>query len=153
MSNIYDALESQLDILYEKLTTLREDYAYETDAAQKFKLEHNIKEVENEINDIKNKRQEDNYQKIYHSLLRLGYSQQIIYFRDFIKTESMGGGAFLIYPSLQEEYAESYGQKWLLNRLIIQNLPRCTTAKVLRIEFNRYGRQNDQDLRKNCQKA
>jgi inactive STAND/Effector-associated domain 9 len=145
MSNI-DALESQLNILDEKLKELRTDSAYETDISKKFQLKHQIEEVEQDIRDIENSLenliQEDKLKKLYNSLLRLGYRKQISSFRDFIETESMG--AFLIYPSQEEkEYPRHYGQEWLLHRLIIKHLPRYTTAKVLRVDFSRVGRQND----------
>jgi hypothetical protein len=146
MSNI-DALESQRNILHEKLKELRKDSAYETDTSKKFQIKHQIEEVEQDIRDIENSLenliQEDKIKKFYNSLLRLGYQKQIISFRDFIETESMGA-FFLIHPPQEEkEYPQEYGQKWLLHRLIIKHLPRYTTAKVLRVDFSRVGRQND----------
>ena len=60
--------------------------------------------------------------KLYSALLKLGYRQQARLFRRAIESESVA--AFLIH-GLPE-----YGQRWLLNRLVVQHLPH-TTWKVI----------------------
>lgn len=72
---------------------------------------------------------------LYKALLKLGYQQQAELFLRAIATESVA--AFLIH-GLPE-----YGQRWLLNRLVVEYVPLQTVSKVVTIDFSRTGRRRD----------
>ncbi|WP_442946752.1 hypothetical protein [Nostoc sp. NZL] len=65
----------------------------------------------------------------------LAYREQTRAFRRFIETHSVA--AFLIHGSLY------YGQCWLLNRLVAQNVPNIMTGKIVRIELSPIARKSD----------
>ncbi len=73
--------------------------------------------------------------KLYSSLLKLGYRQQARLFRRAIESESVA--AFLIH-GLPE-----YGQRWLLNRLVVQYLPEHLNSKVVKVNLSRLARQTN----------
>ncbi|WP_448267030.1 hypothetical protein [Nostoc sp. DSM 114159] len=134
-----DALQEQDYLVAEKLKRLRHDYAIATDTLIRFQLEKQIEQTEGELKELD--RQLDDLEqtlsseKVYRALLKLGYREQTRAFRRFIETNSVG--AFLIHGSLY------YGQRWLLNRLMRQNLPNIMTGKVVRIELSRIARRSD----------
>ena len=69
------------------------------------------------------------------ALLKLGYRQQARLFRRAIESESVA--AFLIH-GLPE-----YGQRWLLNRLVVQYLPEYLNSKVVKVNLSRLTRQTN----------
>lgn len=73
--------------------------------------------------------------RLYGSLLKLGYRQQARLFRRAIESESVAG--FLIH-GLPE-----YGQRWLLNRLVVQYLPEHLNSKVVKVNLSRLARQTN----------
>jgi len=73
--------------------------------------------------------------KLYRALLKLGYRQQARLFRRAIESESVA--AFLIH-GLPE-----YGQRWLLNRLVVQHLPEHLNSKVVKVNLGRLVRQTN----------
>lgn len=72
---------------------------------------------------------------LYRALLKLGFQQQAELFLRAIDAESVA--AFLIHGLAE------YGQRWLLNRLIVEYLP--FDFIVVKIDFGRIGRSNDVD--------
>lgn len=79
--------------------------------------------------------QQQKQAKLYSALLKLGYRQQARLFRRAIESESVA--AFLIH-GLPE-----YGQRWLLNRLVIQHLPEHLNSKVVKVNLGRLVRQTN----------
>ncbi|MBN3924083.1 hypothetical protein [Nostoc sp. NMS4] len=134
-----NGLQGQSEVLAEKLKILRRDYAIAADTLIRFQLEKQIEQTEAEKKKLD--QQLDDLErasssgKVYHALLKLGYREQTRTFRRFIETHSVG--AFLIHGSLY------YGQRWLLNRLVRQNVPNIITGKVVRIELSRIARRSD----------
>ncbi|MEA5568451.1 hypothetical protein [Anabaena sp. UHCC 0399] len=139
-------LQEQYDLLAKKLTLLRLDWAVETDTAHRFKLatqieanERELKETETELGELEQQlttvKQASSSEKLYSALLKLGYRQQTREFRQFINAHS--AAAFLIYGSPE------YGQRWLLNRLIVKDIPSILTGKIVRIDLSRIARRND----------
>ncbi|MBD2560315.1 MULTISPECIES: hypothetical protein [Nostoc] len=133
------ALQEHYDLLAEKLKRLRRDYAIAADTLIRFQLEKQIEQTEAELNELAQKLDDLELAlssgKVYRALLKLGYREQTRSFRRFIETHSVG--AFLIHGSLY------YGQRWLLNRLVVQNVPNIMTGKVVRIELSRIARRSD----------
>ena len=72
---------------------------------------------------------------LYSALLKLGFQQQAELFLRAIDTESVA--AFLIH-GLPE-----YGQRWLLNRLVVEYVPLHTVSKVVTIDLGRTARRKD----------
>ena len=72
---------------------------------------------------------------LYSALLKLGYRQQARLFLKVVNAESVAG--FLIH-GLPE-----YGQRWLLNRLVVQYLPENMNSKVVKINLGRLTRQTN----------
>lgn len=75
--------------------------------------------------------------KLYGALLKLGYEQQAELFLRAINTQTVA--AFLIH-GLPE-----YGQRWLLNRLVVEYVPLHTVSKVVTIDLGRTARRQDVD--------
>ncbi|MEH2285811.1 MAG: hypothetical protein V7K90_31595 [Nostoc sp.] len=132
-------LQEPYDLLTQKLKMLRRDYAIAADTLIRFQLEKQIEQTEAELNELD--QQLDDLERalssgrVYRALLKLGYREQTRAFRRFIETHSVA--AFLIHGSLY------YGQRWLLNRLVVQNVPNIMTGKVVRIELSRIARRSD----------
>ncbi len=74
---------------------------------------------------------------LYSALLKLGYQQQAELFLRAIDTESVA--AFLIH-GLPE-----YGQRWLLNRLVVEYVPLHSVSKVVTLDLSRSARRSDVD--------
>jgi len=74
--------------------------------------------------------------KLYGALLKLGYQQQARIFLRAINAESVA--AFLIHGPDKE-----YGQRWLLNRLVVEYLPLHTMSKVVTIDLGGTTRRKD----------
>lgn len=134
-----DGLQGQSEVLADKLKVLRRDYAIAADTLIRFQLEKQIEQTEAEKKKLD--QQLDDLErasssgKVYTALLKLGYREQTRTFRRFIETHSVA--AFLIHGSLY------YGQRWLLNRLVRQNVSNIMTGKVVRIELSRIARRSD----------
>lgn len=74
--------------------------------------------------------------KLYQTLLELGYKEQVKLFRQFSRNNK-SSIAFAIHGE------EFYGQSWLLNRLVTKHIPERTTAKVVKIKLGIKVRHND----------
>ncbi|NER80778.1 MAG: toll/interleukin-1 receptor domain-containing protein [Leptolyngbya sp. SIO1D8] len=79
--------------------------------------------------------QEQKRINLYRVLLKLGYRQQAHLFLQAIQSESVA--AFLIH-GLPE-----YGQRWLLNSLVVQYLPEHLNSKVVKVYLSRLSRQSN----------
>lgn len=134
-----EELQKLLDLLEEKIMCLRVAKVTETDALAIFKMEKQIEEAEAERDRIKLEIENQNTLSascdLYQALLKLGYREQVLSFKKFLKAQSIG--AFLLHGS------PDYGQRWLLNRLITQHIRHGTTGKLVRVQLNRIGRRRD----------
>ncbi|WP_029633783.1 MULTISPECIES: hypothetical protein [Nostocales] len=136
----HDALQDQYELLCEKLTKLRRDCAIAADTLIRFQLDKQIEQTEAEIDHLAN--QLDNLERascserLYKALLQLGYRKQAQNFRKFAEAESVA--AFLIHGCTPD-----YGQRWLLNRLVIKHVPKSISGKTVRIDLNRIARRSD----------
>ncbi len=132
-------LQQQYDLVAEKLNRLRRDYAIATDTLIRFERENQIQQTEAELNELEQQlyylEQSVSSERLYHALLKLGYRKQTREFRKFIEVNSTA--AFLIHGSPE------YGQRWLLNRLVVQHVPNIITGKIVRIELSRISRRSD----------
>ncbi|MEH2138178.1 hypothetical protein [Nostoc sp.] len=132
-------LQEPYDLVAKKLIRLRCDYAIAADTLIRFQLEKQIEQTEAELNELAQQLDELERAlssgKVYRALLKLGYREQTRSFRRFIETHSVA--AFLIHGSLY------YGQRWLLNRLVVQNVPNIMMGKIVRIELSRIARRSD----------
>ncbi|BAY19995.1 hypothetical protein NIES21_58650 (plasmid) [Anabaenopsis circularis NIES-21] len=133
------ALQQQYDLVAEKLKRLRCDYAIMADTLVRFQLEKQIEQTEAELNSLDEQLQKLEQVlsdgKLYRALLRLGYQKHTLAFRKFIEAHSIA--AFLIHGS------PDYGQRWLLNRLVVQYVPSVITGKIVRINLSRIARRSD----------
>ncbi|MDJ0675775.1 MAG: hypothetical protein QNJ36_10405, partial [Calothrix sp. MO_167.B42] len=134
-----EELQKLFDLLEEKIMCLRVAKVTETDALAIFKVEKQIQEAEAEREQIKQEIENQNTSAascdLYRALLKLGYRQQVLSFKKFLKTQAIA--SFLIHGS------PDYGQRWLLNRLITQHIHYGTTGKLIRVQLNRIGRRRD----------
>lgn len=134
-----NTLQQQYDLLLEKENRLRHDYAIEANTIVRFQLEKQIEQTEAELNELA--QQLDDIERsassgrLYNALLKLGYRQQTREFRKFIEAHSIA--AFLIHGS------PDYGQRWLLNRLVVQYVPRIITGKIVKVDLSRTARRSD----------
>ncbi|MEJ6485988.1 hypothetical protein N0Y54_32780 [Nostoc punctiforme UO1] len=133
------ALQQQYDLVADKLKRLRYDYAITADTLVRFQLEKQTEQTEAELNSLDQQLHELDQTlssgKLYSALLRLGYRKHTLAFRRFIEAYSIA--AFLIHGS------PDYGQRWLLNRLVVQYAPRIITGKIVRINLSRIARRSD----------
>lgn len=74
-------------------------------------------------------------EQLYRSLLKLGYTKQVRLFRQLVKEHSV---AALLIHGLPD-----YGQRWLLNLLLVKHLPYITTSRVVKVGLTRRVRQFD----------
>lgn len=144
MTSSYSDLEKEYDLLTEEIQFLRQSQRTDDlSPRERFRLKKQIKEAEKERETIQDQLQFKELEntsiagseELYHTLLRLGYRQQVRLFRRLIEAES--AAAFLIhgYPD--------YGQRWLLNRLVVQYVPYLLTGKVIKVNVGRKVRRND----------
>ena len=137
--NQCEDLQKLLELQEEKIIHLRVAKVTQTDALSIFKIEKQIEEAQAECDRIKQEIENQNISSascdLYRALLKLGYQEQIIAFKRFLKSQSIA--AFLLHGS------PDYGQRWLLNRLITQHIRYGTTGKLVRIQLNRIGRRRD----------
>lgn len=137
--NDREELLKQLEELDKKILFLEGKKITEANPLVLFQL---VKEIEDASVERETKRQElesitytVNSKELYKALLKLGYRNQILAFKRFIRGQSIG--AFLIHGS------PDYGQRWLLNRLVSQHIDDGTSSKVLSVELHRIGRRID----------
>jgi inactive STAND len=134
-----DALQAEYDLLSEKLPKLRRSYAIEAGVSMQFQLEKEIEQVEAELDRVV-QQQEDLERlsgdgRLYQALLKLGYRKQVQTFRKFV--QGFPVSAFLIHGGMD------YGQRWLLNRLVVQHTQDSIAGKVVRINLARVARKSD----------
>jgi hypothetical protein len=141
MSNDYldrkpQELRDQLDVLNEKISSLRKELGYLAGGAIRFERGKEVEQAEQErrklIETIEDLNSNRSVNQLYRALLRLDYADQVLLFQQCLVTNKIG--AFLIHGSPE------HGQRWLLNRLL-QRI--CATSKVIRIDLSRRTRRND----------
>lgn len=133
------ALQEQHSLLSQKLLELRRNAAFEANAAVQFQLKKQIEQVETELADLA--RRMDDLDRVsedgrlYQALLKLGYRKQVNMFRKFVQSHPVA--AFLIYGKFE------HGQRWLLNRLVVQHTRDSIAGKVIKINLSRVSRRSD----------
>ncbi|KAM3113484.1 hypothetical protein [Phormidesmis sp. 146-33] len=134
-----DALQSQHDLLSEKLLELQRSWAIAADASVKFQLSKQIEQVEAEIKQVVQQQEDLEHLsedgRLYQALLKLGYRKQVQTFRKFVQGNPVS--AFLIHGEME------FGQRWLLNRLVVQHTRDSITGKVVKINLTRIARRSD----------
>jgi inactive STAND len=137
--NHREELLKLLGLLDEKILFLKGKKITEANPLVLFQLGKEIEEAETERQVLKQQIESLNCstssQNLYLALLKLGYKDQILAFRRFVRSQPIG--AFLIHG------CPDYGQRWLLNRLVTQHIDDGTSSKVLPIELHRIGRRID----------
>ncbi len=134
-----DALQSQYDLLHEKLRELRHAYAIAADTTSQFQYSKQIEQVEADLKKLDQQQtalerlSEDG--RLYQALLKLGYRKQVLTFRKFVQNYPVS--AFLIHGGVE------YGQRWLLNRLVVQHTRDSITGKVIKFNLTRVARRSD----------
>ncbi|RCJ25060.1 hypothetical protein A6S26_17885 [Nostoc sp. ATCC 43529] len=130
-----------VELLDEKILFLKGKKITEANPLVLFQLSQEIEEAETQRQVFKLEIESINCglnsQKLYLALLKLGYKDQILAFKKFVRSQSIG--AFLIHG------CPDYGQRWLLNRLVTQHIDSGTTNKTLPlpVELHRIGRRTD----------
>lgn len=133
------SLQEQYKLLAEKLMQLRKNSAITADINIQFQLKNQIQQVEAELVETShcldeiNQASEDG--NLYQVLLKLGYRKQVQIFRKFVRNHPIA--AFLICGRLD------YGQRWLLNRLVVQHTRDSIVGKVVKINLSRVARRVD----------
>lgn len=132
-------LQEQHDFLDQKIKSLRKSKNIsDLSPEQSFRVGKQIEEAEAEREQIAQQLEELEKklgsENLYSTLMKLGYRQQVRLFRQLIEAESVA--AFLIHGS------PDYGQRWLLNRLVVQYVPHSLTGKVVKIDLSRKVRKN-----------
>lgn len=108
---------------------------------ERFRLRKQIEEAELEREHIGQQLQElektstSSGEDLYRTLLRLGYRSQVRLFRRLIEVESVA--AFLIHG------LPDYGQRWLLNRLVVQYVSYFLNGKIVVVNVRRKVRKTD----------
>lgn len=137
--NHSEELLKLLELLDEKILFLKGKKITEANPLVLFQLGKEIEEAETEREVIKQQIESLNCSaishKLYLALLKLGYKDQILAFKKFVRSQSIG--AFLIHG------CPDHGQRWLLNRLVTQYINDGTSSKVLPVELHRIGRRID----------
>lgn len=132
-------LQEQHDFLDQKIKSLRKSKNIsDLSPEQSFRVGKQIEEAKAEREQIAQQLEELEKklgsENLYSTLIKLGYRQQVQLFRQLIETESVA--AFLIHGS------PDYGQRWLLNRLVVKYVPHSLTGKVVKIDLSRKVRKN-----------
>ncbi|WP_413176381.1 hypothetical protein [Anabaena azotica] len=142
LQNSYSELQKKYDFLTEEIQFLRNsDRTDDLTPRERFRLKKQIEESEAEREQIKQQLQKLETtstfigEDLYRTLLRLGYRSQVRLFRKLIETESVA--AFLIHGF------PDYGQRWLLNRLVVQYVPYFLQDKIIKVNVSRKIRRND----------
>ena len=135
-----EALQKQYDDLSEEIQYLRKsERTDDLSPRERFRLKKQIEEAEAERKKIAQQIEEldkkSGNESLYRILMKLGYRQQVRLFRQVIEVESVA--VFLIHG------LPDYGQRWLLNRLVVQYVPYSLTGKVVKVDLNRKVRRSD----------
>ncbi len=134
-----EASQEEYRLRSEKLLELRRNHAISADAAIQFQLKKQIAQAEAEQDELAKRIDEldrvSEDGQLYLSLLKLGYNKQTLLFRKFVRQYPVA--AFLIYGKLD------YGQRWLLNRLVVQHTRDSIAGKVIKINLARVARRSD----------
>lgn len=117
------ALQHQYDLLSQKVQRLGEALAIETDVAEKFKLETQLKQAKEARDQIDLQICDLNSRQLYPYLLKLGYREQERLFVRFIRQYPVS--AFLIHGEPE------HGQYWLLRRLVLNVIGSIAGKKVV----------------------
>jgi hypothetical protein len=133
-------LQEQHDFLDQKIKSLRKSKNIsDLSPEQSFRVGKQIEEAEAEREQIAQQLEELEKKlgskNLYSILMKLGYRQQVRLFRQLIEVESVA--VFLIHGS------PDYGQRWLLNRLVVQYVPYSLTGKVVKVDLKRKVRKSD----------
>jgi hypothetical protein len=134
-----EALEEQYSLLSEKRLELGRSYAIAADPSMQFQLKKQIEQVDAELENLEyrldqlNRLSQDG--RLYQALLKLGYRKQVQVFRKFVQSHPIS--TFLIYG------APDYGQRWLLNRLVVQHIQDSITGKIIKIDLSRIAKRSD----------
>ncbi|MGB8700665.1 MAG: hypothetical protein WCD18_14710, partial [Thermosynechococcaceae cyanobacterium] len=138
----YSELQKGYDFLTEEIQFLRNsERTDDLSPRERFRLTKQIEEAEAEREQIGQKLQElektstSSGEDLYRTLLRLGFRSQVRLFRRLIEVESVA--AFLIHG------LPDYGQRWLLNRLVVQYVPDFLNGKVVKVSVGCKVRKND----------
>jgi inactive STAND len=138
----YSELQKSYDLLTEEIQFLRNsERTDDLSPREHFRLAKQIEEAEVEREKVGQQLQElektstSSGEDLYRTLLRLGYRSQVRLFRRLIQVESVA--AFLIHG------LPDYGQRWLLNRLVVQYVPNFLNGKVIVVNVSRKVRKND----------
>lgn len=140
--NQRDELQKLLDLLDQKIAHFRRTKVTAVDPGTIFSLDRQIEDVEAERSKVSEEIQALDAvaasQQLYRALLQLGYKEQVLSFLNFIQSkEEQSIGAFLIQGE------PSYGQRWLLNRLVKRHIPYGSMAKKVPVELDRRARRKD----------
>jgi len=135
-------LQKNYDFLTEEIQFLRQsERTDDLSPRERFRLKKQIQEAEAEREQVGQQlKQLENIsigssEELYQTLLRLGYRHQVRLFRKLMEANSTA--AFLIYG------LPDYGQRWLLNRLVVQYVPFLLTGKVISVNVARKVCRND----------
>jgi hypothetical protein len=135
----WEALRAQHSVMIEKLSDLRYNHGFTADVSTKFQIKNQIEQVEAELEELEQKlvalERTSTDGRLHQALLKLGYRKQVQLFRKFVEKHPIA--AFLIYGKVE------YGQRWLLNRLVIQHTRDSITGKVIKFDLARVARRND----------
>ena len=134
-----EALQAEYSLLSEKRLQLGRSSAIAADPSMQFQLKQQIAQVDAELEELEQRLDQLNRVsqdgRLYQALLKLGYRKQVQVFRKFVQSNPIA--AFLIYG------ASDYGQKWLLNRLVVQHTRDSIAGKVVKINLSRIARRSD----------
>jgi hypothetical protein len=134
-----ESLQVQHRVLIEKLSELRYSYGVSADTSTKFQLKKQIEQIEADLEGLEQQlvslERTSADGRLYQALLKLGYRKQVQMFRKFVENHPIA--AFLIYGGVE------HGQKWLLNRLVVQHTRDSITGKVITVNLARVARRND----------
>ena len=132
----YSKLQKEYDFFTEEIQFLRQtERTYELIPRERYRLKKQIEEAEAEREQIGQQLKglentsPSSGKDLYRTLLRLGYRQQTRLFRRVIESES---AAALLIHGLPD-----YGQRWLLNRLVVQYVPYLLTGKIVTVNVGR----------------
>lgn len=128
----YAELQLEYDLLTDEISALRNSlYTDDLSAKERLHVERQIKQAESKRDKIYQELEaldrNTNSEKLYRTLLKLGYEKQVRSFVRLIQKQKVS--AFLIHGSV------NYGQRWLLNNLVEQYVPASISGKKIRIEL------------------
>lgn len=134
-----EALQEQYSLLSEKRLELGRSSAIAADPAMQFQLKKQIEQVDAELEELEQRLDQldrlSQDGRLYQALLKLGYRKQVQVFRKFIQRHPVS--TFLIHG------APDYGQRWLLNRLVVQHIRDSIAGKVIKINLSRIAKRSD----------